>query len=176
MFLLDMNETQILNAIKLIFNESKMILNGSMGTFKSYYVKNFNLNELMNSITSEDRINADLEGITIEQYVFNKWMNNEKIGNGFKTGFRISKSCNPVKLSWWKCWFWWAIPGFFLGVDDRMRFKGWKIGHCLNCDASPYDGVVECWDYDVGWFRGALIRCNKCGQLRWQEGEHGRDY
>lgn len=138
----------------------------------------YDLQKIINSITPEDRVKADLENITVEQYVFNKWMIElEKSGDGFKTGFRTTAlPSKPVKLSWWKCWFWWIIPGFFLGVDDRMKFCGWKIGHCLNCDADPYDGSVECWDYDAGWFRGALIRCNKCGQLRWQVGESGRDY
>ena len=139
---------------------------------------NYLLNNIMNPITDEDRVNADLEGITPEQYAFNKWMTDlEKHGDGFKTRFRTTAlPSKPVKLSWWKCWFWWAIPGFFLGVDDRMRFRGWKIGHCLNCDASPYDGTIEAWSYDANWYRGALIRCNKCGQLRWQAGESGRDY
>ena len=125
-----------------------------------------------------DRICAFLQGISLKQYAFNKWMEDlEKSGDGFKTGFRLTAiPYKPIKLSWWKCWFWWAIPGFFLGVDDRMRFKGWKIGHCLNCNANPYDGTVECWDWDASWFRGALIRCNKCKQLRWQPGRCGRDY
>lgn len=132
----------------------------------------------MNYISDIDVICADLQNITLQQYAFNKWMDElEKSGDGFKTGFRTTAlPSKPVKLSWWKCWFWWAIPEFFLGVDDRIRFRGWKIGHCLNCDASPYDGTVEAWDYDAGWHRGALIRCNKCGQLRWQAGESGRDY
>ena len=136
------------------------------------------LNDIFNPATTEDLVNADLEGVTINQYCFNKWMDDlEKSGDSFKTGFRISPLPHkPIKLSWWKCWFWWTIPGFFLGVDDRMRFKGWKIGHCLNCDANPYDGTVEAWSYDANWYHGALIRCNKCGQHRWQPGESGRDY
>ena len=128
--------------------------------------------------TDEDRVQADLQGITIEQHVFNNWMNFlEKEGDGFTTGFKNKYDGPfPVKLTWWKCWFWWLIPGFFLGTNDRIRFHGWKIGHCLNCDANPYDGQVEAWNYDGGWFRGALIRCNKCKQLRWQPSESGRDY
>ena len=130
------------------------------------------------NLTKVDRINALLQDITLEQYAFNKWMDElEKSGDGFKIGLRTpALSSKPVKLSWWKCWFWWIVPGFFLGVDDRIRFRGWKIGHCLNCDADPYNGVVECWDWDCGWHRGALIRCNKCKQLRWQPGESGSDY
>ena len=101
----------------------------------------------------------------------------ERAGDGFKTGFKTkSDGPLPIKLTWWKCWFWWLIPGVFLGTDDRIRFHGWDIGHCLNCDADPYDGQVEAWSYDGNWFRGALIRCNRCGQLRWQPGESGRDY
>lgn len=128
------------------------------------------LHQLMNLPSNEDRVNADLQDITLEQYMFNKWLVElEKSKDGFKRKL-------PIELTWWKCWFWWAIPGFFLGVDDRMRFKGWNIGHCLNCDADPYDGTVEAWSYDGNWYRGALIRCNKCGQLRWQVGEYGTDY
>lgn len=131
------------------------------------------------NLTEADRINAHLQGITLKQYAFNKWLDElEKNRDGFKTGFRTTALPSKlVKLSWWKCWFWWIVPGFFLGVDDRIRFRGWKIGHCLNCDASPYDGMVECWDFDDDWFRrGVLIRCNKCKQLRWQPGRCGRDY
>lgn len=128
------------------------------------------LHQLMNLPSNEDRVNADLQDITLEQYMFNKWLVElEKSKDGFKRKL-------PIKLTWWKCWFWWAIPGFFLGVDDRMRFKGWNIGHCLNCNANPYDGTVEAWSYASSWYRGALIRCNKCGQLRWQAGEYGTDY
>ena len=139
--------------------------------------KHWLANQLENNASSEDQVNADLENVTIKQYRFNKWLDFlEKSGDGFFTGFK-TKPSGPVhvKLAWWKCWFWWAIPGFFLGVDDRMRFKGWKIGHCLNCDANPYDGTVEAWSYDGNWYHGALIKCNRCGQLRWQFGEIGYD-
>ena len=136
------------------------------------------LQDVMNPSTSEDQVAADLEGITLKQYRFNKWMAElDKFGDGFKTGFKTRcDGPSNVKLARWKCWFWWAIPGLFLGVDDRMRFKGWKIGHCLNCDADPYDGTVEAWSYDGNWYHGALIRCNKCRQLRWQNGECGHVY
>ena len=136
------------------------------------------LNRLFYQLTDEDRVQADLQGISIRQYAFNKWMDQlERAGDGFKTGFKTkSDGPLPIKLTWWKCWFWWLIPGVFLGTDDRIRFHGWDIGHCLNCDADPYDGQVEAWSYDGNWFRGALIRCNRCGQLRWQPGESGRDY
>lgn len=135
------------------------------------------LHEIFNQITDEDRVQADLHGITIEQYVCNQWIDQlEQNGDGFKTGFKIKNDGHfPVKLTWWKCWFWWCLPKFILGTDP-IKFRGWSIGHCLNCDANPYDGQVEAWSYDGNWFRGALIRCNKCGQLRWQAGESGRDY
>ena len=136
------------------------------------------LHYVFNSLTDEDKVQADLQNITLEQYRFNKWMEElEKHGDGFKTGFKSKyEGMFPIKLSRWKCWFWWLIPGFFLGVDDRIRFRGWNIGHCLNCNADPYAGQVEAWNYDGNWFRGALIRCSKCGQLRWQPGESGRDF
>jgi len=123
-------------------------------------------------ITEEDRVNADLQNITVKQYTFNKWFD---AINKTKDGFKLvsHNGCIPVRLTWWKCWFWWIIPDFFLGVDYCIRFRGWKIGHCLNCDANPYDGTVEAWCFDAGWHRGALIRCNKCSQLRWQLGESG---
>ena len=139
---------------------------------------NWCLHQISNHPTIEDTVNADIQNITLEQYMFNKWLDElERSGDGFKTGYnKKHQGPLPVKLTWWKCWFWWAIPGFFLGVDDRMRFKGWNIGHCLNCDANPYDGTVEAWSYDGNWYHGALIRCNKCGQLRWQAGEYGTNY
>lgn len=87
--------------------------------------------------------------------------------------FAMLNEAHQVKLSWWKCWFWWLLPSWLLGVNDKMRFHSWDIGHCLNCDANPYDGTIVAWSYDCNWFRGALIRCNKCRQLRWQEGERG---
>lgn len=149
-----------------------------MTNSQQIFWNNLTLNDLFNPPTAEDLVNADLEGVTIEQYRFNKWIARlEKEGDGFMKGMKI-KSDGPihVKLAWWKCWFWWAIPGFFLGVDDRIKFRGWKIGRCLNCDANPYDGTVEAWSYDANWYRGALIRCNKCKQLRWQPGESGTDY
>ena len=121
--------------------------------------------------SDEDKVNADLQGITLKQYKFNQWKEEiEKSGYGFRLLEKL------VKLTWWKCWFWSLLPNFILGVDDCVRFRGWKIGHCLNCDANPYDGTVEAWSYDNNWFRGALIRCNRCGQRRWQPGESGRDY
>ena len=139
--------------------------------WQSYRLQ-FRLNRPAINASEEDKVNADLQGITLKQYKFNQWK--EEIEKSGYNSFRLLEK--PVKLSWWKCWFWWAIPGFFLGVDDRMKFCGWKIGHCLNCDADPYDGTVEAWSYDNNWFRGALIRCNRCGQLRWQPGDSGRDY
>ncbi len=136
------------------------------------------LRERLSSFTYEDKIQADLQGIALKQYAFNKWMDElERSGDGFNTCFKLSYDVpRPIKLAWWKCWFWWLIPCFFLGTNNRIRFRGWKIGHCLNCNASPYNGQVEKWNYDGSCFRGALIRCGKCGQLRWQPGEFGRDY
>ena len=127
-----------------------------------------------------DKVNADLEGISVRQYLFNKWMDElEKTDNGFKLTAHYYK---PVKLAWWKCWFWWCLHDFILGTN-YLRFRGWKIGHCLNCDANPYDGtveawsIVEAWSFDSNLHRGALIRCNKCRQLRWQPAYGvGRDY
>ena len=59
------------------------------------------------NLTEVDRINALLQDITLEQYAFNKWMDElEKSGDGFKIGLRTpALSSKPVKLSWWKCWF-----------------------------------------------------------------------
>lgn len=137
--------------------------------------KNRYLHNLFSSITEEDYVQADLQNITVKQYLFNKWLDElEKYGDGFKTGFRSRyENKFSVKLTWWKCWFWWCLPDLLLEVDNPIYFSGWKIGHCLNCDANPYDGQVEAWSYDNGWCRGALIRCNKCGQLRWQPVERG---
>ena len=118
-------------------------------------------------MTEEDYVQADLQNITVKQYLFNKWKT--KIEQHY--GFCYEKT--PIMLSWWKCWLWWFLPDLLLEVDDPICFSGWRIGHCLNCDANPYDGQVEAWSFDNGWFRGALIRCNKCGQLRWQPVERG---
>lgn len=132
----------------------------------------YELHRIMNSIGQDDdecQVKADLENITVEQYVFNEWMKQlEERGDGFKTGFKTkNEGPFPIKLSWLKCWFWWLLPEKVLGTR-RHFFSRWKIGHCLNCDASPYDGQVEAWSYDSHWHKGALIRCGKCGQLRWQ--------
>lgn len=135
------------------------------------YRHQFHMNMPVIDASEEDKVNADLLGITLKQYKFNQWVYTlETLGDGFRL---LEK---PIKLAWWKCWFWSLLPSFVLGVDDGIRFRGWSIGHCLNCDANPYDGTVEAWSYDGIWYRGALIRCCKCGQLRWQPGESGRDY
>lgn len=121
-------------------------------------------------ITPEDRINASLRGISVEQYISDQIIEPLK---GTSKGFRMLSK--PIKLSRMKCWFWTLLPGFVLG-DDPIHFRTWDIGKCLNCDADPYDGSVLAWDYDSRWYRGALIKCNKCGCLRWQQGESGMDY
>lgn len=119
---------------------------------------------IMNHPTAEDRVRADLEMISLDQYMHNKFIDQ------LKRHYLAFDKTKPMKLSWWKCWFWMLLPKFILGVDP-IKFKEWNIGHCLNCNANPYDGVVEAWSYSKNWFRGALIRCNKCNQLRWQPGE-----
>lgn len=130
-----------------------------------------NLFEIMTKATEEDKVRADLEMVSLKQYMFNRWMSMcQKCIGGF------NRPCNRVKLSRFKCWFWRVLPKSILGVDDRSKFKHWSIGHCLNCTADPYDGVVEAWSYYGNLFRGALIRCNKCNQLRWQFGESNIDY
>lgn len=123
--------------------------------------------------TWQDKVDADIAGISLKQHMFNTWMSNvDKTPDSFE----YVAECRRVKLSWWKCAFWWMIPKFILNIDDAIKFRGWSIGHCLNCDANPYDGTVYAWAYDSHWHRGALIKCNKCGQFRWQEGECGTDY
>ena len=121
--------------------------------------------------SEEDRIQADLENITRRQYIFNHWLTTiDSTENGFR------KKKKKVKLSRWKCWLWTFLPNWACGGYDSIVFRNWSIGHCLNCDADPYDGTVEAWSYDNSFYRGALIRCNKCGQLRWQVGDIGTDY
>ena len=134
------------------------------------YWSNFTLYCIMSKFTAEDAVNADLEGLTVDQYRFNKWYKE------IESTRRFDKYGKDVELAWWKCWLWALLPSFLLGVNDSVKFRGWKIGHCLNCDASPYDGKVEAWSYGSNFYRGALIRCSKCGQLRWQSGESGLDY
>ena len=121
-------------------------------------------------LTDSDKIDKDLQNITELQAKFNKWFKSEFHFHGSEDFLQ-----NPVKLNVFKCLFWPFLPKFVLGSDD-IKFRGWSIGHCLNCDASPYDCQVEAWSYDGYWYRGALLRCNKCGQLRWQPGECGTDY
>ena len=144
-----------------------------MNAVKLMFWSNYMLPAVMNAPSDEDRISSDLEHLTVEQHMFNKWMHEIESTGDRLDGFR---HITPVKLAKWKCWLWWMLPSSILGVDDSMRFYGWKIGHCLNCNADPYDGVVEAWSYDYGFCNGALIRCSKCKQLRWQSGGCGRDY
>ncbi len=124
----------------------------------------------------EDKVDADMAGVTVEQHMFNKWISDGSIG------FDLLPEGWRVKLSRWKYFLWPVLSRRVLGTE-KMNFIGWSIGHCLNCDASPYDGVVEAWTiistvYDASSrvhvaltpaAHGALIRCGKCGQLRWQE-------
>lgn len=114
-----------------------------------------------------EKVMADLEGLSREQFMFNLWKRDlEEHGDGFAM---LGK---PIELAWWKCWFWMLLPEVALGAS-QLKFMGWKIGHCLNCNAKPYDGKIVSWGYGHYWYHGALIKCNQCGQLRWQSGSQG---
>ena len=108
------------------------------------------------------RVKANLEGLSLSQYFMN-----EKIKKMDSIGWLAV----PCQLSRFKCAFWQFLPCSVLGVRDKSVFEGWKIRHCLNCDADPYDSEVVAWDVkERGIFirdYGALIRCKRCGQLRW---------
>ena len=124
---------------------------------------NWSLQHALVKPSWEDKVGADIAGVTVEQYMFNKWMNNAAIS------FDMLPEDQRVKLSRWKYFLWPVLSRRMLGTEE-MNFMGWSIGHCLNCDASPYDGVVESWWKHGSIEHGALIRCNKCKQLRWQLG------
>lgn len=108
------------------------------------------------------RVKANLEGLSLSQYFMNETI--KKMTN-------IGWLSVPCQLSRFKCAFWPFLPCSVLGVRDNSVFEGWKIRHCLNCDADPYDSEAVAWDVklDGGWSQahGALIRCKRCGQLRW---------
>lgn len=90
--------------------------------------------------------------------------------NGFKLYLDdlLQYEEKPISLSKFKCWFWWMLPKSYLGADP-IKFKDWKIGHCLNCDASPYDCKVLSWSSRSMMYRGTLLKCNRCGEVRWQK-------
>ena len=123
------------------------------------------LHSYFNPATDKERIQADLEGITIEQFKFNQWFN-------YAFHFHDNEHFlePPVKITRIKCIGWKILPESILGCK-RECFKGWEIGHCLNCNANPYDCVSLAWQFDGGGYHGALLKCNKCGQLRWQTRE-----
>ena len=127
----------------------------------------FELQLMFAEFTEEDYIQADLQGITIEQYLFNNWLEAIYYSQYLhKINAKNYKLENPIKLSRMRCWFW----PLFLKIDKFGMWNwcnGWKIGHCLNCDADPYDGYIEAWRISA-IDEGALIRCGKCKQLRWQ--------
>ena len=89
----------------------------------------YDLQKTMNSITPEDRVNADLEDITVEQYAFNKWMNELEEANDAKETFTqcimfTSSFHSPVKGGGaWEAdeeytdWQWW------LGRADGGEWK-----------------------------------------------------
>lgn len=104
------------------------------------------------------RVKANLEGLTLSQYFMN-----EKI----KKMHGIGWLSVPYQLSRWKCLLWPFLSNSILGVRDKQVFEGWKIRHCLNCNADPYDSEVLAWDNNDNWNHGAMIRCKQCGQLRW---------
>ena len=109
------------------------------------------------------RIKANLEGLTVSQYFMNE--NIKKMTN-------IGWLLVQCQLSRFKCAFCKFLPCSVLEVRDKLVFEGWKIRHCLNCDADPYDSEAVAWD--AKWHNdfvrcyGALIRCKRCGQLRWR--------
>ena len=123
----------------------------------------FELDLQFNPITTEDHVQADLHNVSVNQYRFDKWL--DCLNNAYVMNWLP----HPIRLSRWKCWLWPFLPKSILGAN-KDHFMLWSIGHCLNCDADPYDGQVEAWNYGGGWYEGAMIRCNRCGNLRWQHG------
>ena len=121
-------------------------------------------------LSEKDLVEADLSNITNAQAKFNKWFNEKFHFHGAEDFLDP-----PVKITRTKCLGWKLLPKSILGCE-RERFKGWDIGHCLNCDANPYDCVSLAWQFDAGGYHGALLKCSKCGQLRWQSRKSGRDY
>ena len=113
-------------------------------------------------LSEKEHIEADLQNITTIQAKFNKWFD-------LKFHFHGSEQFldPPVKITKIKCLGWQILPKSILGCE-RKHFNGWEIGHCLNCDADPYDCKAIAWSFDGSWYEGALLKCNKCGQLRWQ--------
>lgn len=119
------------------------------------YLDNYPLSE-------KDLVEADLQNITVMQAQFNVWFNYRFHFHGGE--YFLDP---PVKMSKVKCLGWKFLPESILGCK-RECFKGWTIGHCLNCNADPYDCVSLAWQFDAGGYHGALLKCGKCGQLRWQ--------
>ena len=113
-------------------------------------------------LTAQERIEADLHNLTDEQAKFNHWFNENFHFHGSEAFLDP-----PIKITKTKCLGWRILPTSILGCN-RQCFRGWDIGHCLNCDADPYDCQSLAWRFDGGGYHGALLKCNKCNQLRWQ--------
>lgn len=142
---------------------------------KMLYVKFKLLNDELKNVSDKKayiQIQADLEGITIDQYLENKYIEHLKSEHFFK----IFSPKEYISLTRWRkfCNIFSGQGWISDGKNKHYIGWGWETGKCKNCGATYPCTIIG--SSNSAFCSGPLIQCDKCGSYRNQTYFHGTDH